>query len=267
MPDGGDHRGGIELKLYAMSCGYLRCRKVAFVPTADKSIIMDSPMPVYLITHPHGNVLFDTGPNPVVFDDAVEHWGGLAKAFQPLGDKNSGIVAQLEKIGFHPRDVKYVVNSHLHFDHAGGNRFFPEATFIVQKSELECARNPEFADKGYIRVDWDDDNLHYDAIHGELDLYQDGTLRIIPMEGHSLGHHVLLVRLKNQGTVILSGDSVPCEENFLHSLVTRTNMDNDLALRSIGKLHQLVDSEAAILIHGHDPIQWEKLRKAPAYYD
>ncbi len=255
------------MKLYAMSCGYLRCRKVAFVPTADRSIVMDSPMPVYLITHPGGNVLFDTGPNPVVFDDPVKHWGGVAKAMNPLGDKDSGIVAQLEKIGFRPRDVKYVVNSHLHSDHAGGNRFFPEATFFIQSKELECGKNPDSAEKGYIRADWDDDNLHYRAIDGELDIYQDGALRIIPMVGHTPGHQVLLVRLKNQGAVVLSGDSVPCEENYVQSLVTRTNMDNDLALRSIGRLHQLVAAEAAFLIHGHDPIQWERIRKAPAYYD
>ena len=255
------------MKLYAMSCGYLRCRKVAFVPTADKSIVMDSPMPVYLITHPGGNVLFDTGPNPVVFDDAAKHWGGLAKAFQPLGDKESGVAAQLEKIGVDTGDVKYIVNSHLHFDHAGGNRFFPGATFIVQREELSCARNPEYAERGYIQADWDDPALHYEAIEGERDLFGDGLLRIIPVEGHTLGHQVLVVRLPHQGAMILSGDGVPCEENLLQVIVTRTNMDNDLALRSIEKLRRLVVQEDALLIHGHDAIQWGKIRHAPAYYD
>ena len=127
------------MKLYAMSCGYLRCRKVIFIPTADKGIVMDSPMPAYLITHPEGNVLFDTGPNPVVFDDAEKHWGRLAKVFRPLGDKESGVAAQLENIGVRTGDIKYVVNSHLHFDHAGGNRLFPGATFIVQREELARA--------------------------------------------------------------------------------------------------------------------------------
>lgn len=255
------------MKLYAMSCGYLRCRKVIFVPTADNGIVTDSPMPVYLITHPGGNVLFDTGPNPVVFDDAAKHWGKLAKVFQPLGGKGSGVAAQLEKIGVKTDDVKYVVNSHLHFDHAGGNGFFPGATFIVQREELQCARNPENAGKGYIRADWDDPALHYEAIEGERDLFGDGLLRIVPVAGHTLGHQILMVRLPHQGAVILSGDGAPCAENLSEAIVTRTNMDNDLALRGIEKLRRLAVEEDALLIHGHDTTQWEKIRHAPAYYD
>jgi N-acyl homoserine lactone hydrolase len=255
------------LKLYAMSCGYLRCRKVIFIPTADKNIVMDSPMPVYLITHPGGNVLFDTGPNPVVFADAAKHWGRLAKVFQPLGDEGSGVAAQLENIGVKTGDVKYVVNSHLHFDHAGGNRFFPAATFIVQREELACARDPGYADKGYIRADWDDPGLHYEAIEEECDLFGDGLLRIVPLAGHTLGHQILVVRLPHQGAVVLSGDGAPCEENLSEAIVTRTNMDNDLALRGIEKLRRLAVQEGALLIHGHDATQWGKIRHAPAYYD
>ena len=255
------------MKLYAMSCGYLRCRKAAFVPTADKSIIMESPMPVYLITHPGGNVLFDTGPNPVVFADPVKHWGGVAKAFHPLGGKESGVAAQLEKIGIATGDVRYVVNSHLHFDHAGGNKFFPKATFIIQREELTCARNPEYAERGYIQTDWDDPALHYETIEGERDLFGDGLLRIIPLAGHTLGHQILVVRLPHQGAVILSGDAVPCEENLQQMITTRTNMDNERALQSIEKLRRLVIQENALLIHGHDATQWGKIHQAPVCYD
>jgi hypothetical protein len=65
----------------------------------------------------------------------------------------------------------------------------------------------------------------------------------------------------------LSGDGVPCEENLLQAIVTRTNMDNNLALQSIEKLRRLVVQEDALLIHGHDATQWGKIRHAPAYYD
>ena len=119
------------MRLYVMSCGRIRGRKTIFLPETPKDQYMESPMPVFLITHPDGNVLFDTGPNPEVFEDPASVWGGVAKVFQPIGDKESSVVAQLKKIGLTPDDVKYVVNSHLHFDHAGGNRFFPRATFLV----------------------------------------------------------------------------------------------------------------------------------------
>jgi len=54
---------------------------------------------------------------------------------------------------------------------------------------------------------------------------------------------------------------------LLQAIVTRTNMDNDLALQSIEKLRCLVALEAALLIHGHDAAQWKRIRQAPDYYD
>lgn len=54
---------------------------------------------------------------------------------------------------------------------------------------------------------------------------------------------------------------------MLQAIVTRTNMDNDLALQSIEKLRCLVALEAALLIHGHDAAQWKRIRQAPDYYD
>ena len=253
------------MKLYAFSCGRIRCRKNVFVPDVEKDVVIEAPMPVFLITHPEGNVLFDTGPHPEVFKNP-SRWGGLAKAFMPLGDETSGVVDQLKKVGMTPHDIRYVVSSHLHFDHCGGNVFFNESTFLVSKNDMACAGNSEFEGKGYFRADWDQP-LTYREIEGELDIYGDNSLLIVPMPGHTLGHQILLVRLKKQGAVILSGDSVPCSENYVHGAVSRNNMDNDGAVKSIQKLHELVDRENAFLIHGHDPSQWETIKQAPDYYE
>ena len=56
-----------EMRLYAMICGRVRCRLAIFLPETEKDRYVDMPMPVFLITHPEGNVLFDTGPHPDVF--------------------------------------------------------------------------------------------------------------------------------------------------------------------------------------------------------
>jgi len=253
------------MRIYAMSCGYIRGRKNIYVPDVDKQVFIEAPMPVFLITHPGGNVLFDTGPNPEVFLDPEGVWGGLAKAFTPIGDRESGVVEQLGKIGFSPADIKYVVNSHLHFDHAGGNRFFPQAVFLAAAKEIECARNAELEGKGYIRSDWDI-GLSYQAVEDELDLFGDGHLVIMPMPGHTPGHQVLLVRLEETGSVILTGDCVPCRENFHQRIVSRNNLDDETARETIERLHDLVAREKAMLIHGHDAEQWAELKKAPEFY-
>ena len=253
------------MKLYAISCGLLRCRKNIFVPNVDNNTFIECPMPVFLITHPVGNVLFDTGPHPDVFKNPISRWGGLAKVFEPIGNERSGILCQLEKVGVLPEKIKYVVNSHLHFDHAGGNQFFTDSTFFVSKIELESARNPENEGKGYFEKDWNYP-LNYYEIEGEADIFRDGSLVIIPMPGHTPGHQVLLVRLRKQGTIILSGDSVPCQENFQDLILARNNMDNHDALFTIQKLRTLVKKENAFLIHGHDPVQWARIKKTPEYF-
>jgi glyoxylase-like metal-dependent hydrolase (beta-lactamase superfamily II) len=223
-------------------------------------------MPVFVIRHPKGNVLFDTGPHPGVFQDPIARWGGLAKAFEPLGDERSGILGQLETIGLKPEDVRCVVNSHLHFDHAGGNQFFPKSTFLVSRKEMGWAKRPENEGKGYFRADWDYP-LNYREIEGSFDLYGDGGLTILPLPGHTPGHQGLLVCLEKDGAIILSGDSVPCEENYLVFKIPRNHLDGEQARKTIQDLHDLIEKEKALLIHGHDPEQWKKIRKAPEFYE
>jgi N-acyl homoserine lactone hydrolase len=254
------------VRLYLMNCGFIRARKNIYVPSVGKDTYIDSPMPVFLITHPAGQVLFDTGPNPEVFADPERIWGGLAKAFTPIGRGDSGVIDQLRKIGVAPGDIRYVVNSHLHFDHAGGNRFFPQAIFFVAAEELECARRPDLEGKGYIRSDWDVGS-RYRPLEGELDLFGDGRLVILPLPGHTPGHQVLLVRLVHTGAVVLTGDAAPCRENFYQRVLARNNLDDEAARRSLERLRDLAVREKAMLIHGHDPEQWAGLRKAPDFYD
>jgi glyoxylase-like metal-dependent hydrolase (beta-lactamase superfamily II) len=249
-----------------MSCGRIRSRKSIYVPHVDKNEMVDAPMPVFLITHPEGNVLFDTGPNPDVFKDASAVWGGLAKAFQPIGDKESGVMAQLRKIGYAPDDIKYVVNSHLHFDHSGGNRFFPNATFLVSKEEIKCARRPDLEGKGYFKAEWDLP-LNYHTVEGIFDIFGDERLVLYPLPGHTSGHLVMLIRLEKHEPIILSGDSVPCRENFEQRLLARTNLDNEKALRSMERLHELASKDKAMIIFGHDSEYWDSLKKAPSYYE
>jgi glyoxylase-like metal-dependent hydrolase (beta-lactamase superfamily II) len=254
------------MQLYALSCGQIRCRKNVFVPDAPRDEIILAPMPVFVILHPQGNVLFDTGPHPGVFRDALARWGGLAKAFEPLGDEKSEILVQLESIGLRQGDIRYVVNSHLHFDHAGGNQFFPQSTFLVSKREIEFAKRPENEGKGYFRADWDHSLAHRD-FEGPLDLFGDGKLSIIPLAGHTPGHQGLLVRLKKDGVIILSGDSAPCEENFSGAQIPRNHENAEQARKTIQDLRDLAAREKALLIHGHDPEQWKRIRKAPEFYE
>jgi len=134
------------MRLYALTCVISLPGRTFFVPDVPREEIIEGRCRSLSPSIP-GNVLFDTGPHPGVFQDAFARWGGLAKAFEPLGNERSGILAQLEAIRLKAEDIRYVVNSHLHFDHAGGNQFFPQSIFLVSRKEMEWAKKPEMKEK------------------------------------------------------------------------------------------------------------------------
>jgi len=88
----------------------------------------------YVVAHPGGNVLFDTGGHPALIDDPRERLGEAADAFEVTMEKGDDVVSQLGAAGFAPADVEHVVLSHLHYDHAGGIEFFPDSTFYAASS-------------------------------------------------------------------------------------------------------------------------------------
>lgn len=98
--------------------------------------ILEIPAPSFLIEHSNGLVLFDSGCNPRVAEDAEAYWGPMAKYFKVRFSRELVVDAQIRAHGYNPADVRYVVVSHLHLDHAGGLALFPQAKFFVMKGEI-----------------------------------------------------------------------------------------------------------------------------------
>src|SRR5436190_16852250 len=115
-----------RMQLLGFTCGTVTMKKRAAIDEGVGMVTM--PITAYLITHPRGNVLFDTGPHADLLDPASKRLGDLSKymtlSFQP----EDHILARLASAGVQPDDIAVVVNSHLHYDHAGGNSSFPGAT-------------------------------------------------------------------------------------------------------------------------------------------
>ena len=111
--------------------------------------------------------------------------------------------AQLRRFDLAPEDIRLVVNTHLHVDHCSGNRFLPNARFVVQGSELEYARNPLPAHRPAYDIDLAHMNL--DLLDGDAEI-TDG-IRVIVTPGHSPGSQAVLVDTEG-GLFVLAGDTI-----------------------------------------------------------
>ena len=117
-----------------------------------------------LVEHDDGLFLFDTG-----FD--LEHTNAVLPFELPEQTSEQTIPAQLELAGFSTSDVTTLVNSHLHFDHVGGNKHFSGIPNVVHEQELAQARDHEpFEFFGYSDKTWDHDGAQFEAVSGDVEL-------------------------------------------------------------------------------------------------
>jgi len=131
-------------KLYAMTCGRLFGPFDRLMEGGEGTI--ELPIPSFLIEHPKGRALYDTGMHPQLrIDPAVRVGERLLKVFDFTGyGPDDDVKSQLERIDRDPGKIDFIINSHLHFDHVGGNALVPNATVVVQKREWQAAHDPEF---------------------------------------------------------------------------------------------------------------------------
>jgi N-acyl homoserine lactone hydrolase len=246
--DAGNIRG-LDPKLFNFTREELK--EVDFVNTA------------YLVVHPKGTLIFDTGavPDSHFKADGAPITEGIMSASRPLRP-------QLAAAGYSPADITYLAMSHYHSDHTANANDFALATWIVQKAE----RDFMFADKpqGIIQPD------HYKALrqaktrvlnNEDLDVFGDGTVVIMSTPGHTPGHQVLFVRLAKRGPVLLAGDLYHYPEERTTGRIPTFEFDADQSRASRQKVEAFVKQNKAELWIEHDIATHATLSKAPAFVE
>jgi N-acyl homoserine lactone hydrolase len=258
------------MRLYAFSCGVLESQKHLFTSGRGVGEPFTVPVPFYLIDHPKGLVLFDTGNALAVAQDSESHWGSVVESYRPRMNEEDFVVNQLQAMGYAPEDIAYVVLSHLHLDHAGGIGYFPNARYVVQRDELHFAYVPEFYQKAaYIRKDFDRpvDWLILEGWHDDgFDLFGDARIRIWFSPGHTPGHQSLRLNLQESGLIILTGDSCYTLENLEEDVLPGVVWSPSETIRSINRLREERRRFGAKIFTGHDPEAWKEIKKAPSSY-
>jgi glyoxylase-like metal-dependent hydrolase (beta-lactamase superfamily II) len=267
-----------DIKMYVFSSGALTIGKGILQNLAPTDPPIVVPVGFYLIKHPKGNVLFDTGNNDRIITDP-KYWGGAFDALKPVNTPDVAIDVQLAKVGVKPDDVKYVVPSHLHLDHGGNVSKFPNSTIVVQKSEIQNAFWPEPSTGGPYMIG---DVMPLRAagsnypnavkmiqLDGDLDLFGDGTIIVKRWVAHTPGSQMMTVKLKNQGLTILTGDNVYFRENVEKSLPPNIVLAYDPAgfFKAYEWIRMMMATQKADFFTAHDPDAFKAMKKPPAYYD
>jgi N-acyl homoserine lactone hydrolase len=250
----------MSVKLYAMTCGRLTGPRGFMIEGGQGEITM--PIPAYLIEHDKGTLLFDTGMNPACQHDPAGHVGAaIATAFRFHYAKGEEVSARLEAIGHDPARIGLIVNSHLHFDHCGGNASIPNATVVVQRREWEAGKRPEGAAvRAYIPRDYDLGHK-LKLVDGEHDLFGDGRVVLLPTPGHTAGHQSLKLRL-DSGEIVLAADACYLCQNLRERRLPPGAHDRAQMLQSLDRLAAL-ESNGARIFFGHDPEFWQGVKQAP----
>ena len=248
------------LKVYAFTCGWLT------VPTAllleGESGSLTVPVPVYLIEHAAGCALFDSGLHVDTQTDADRRLGRLAPFHTVHFSAGEEIASRLRAINVAPERIGYVINSHLHFDHCGGNEQLPNATLLVQRLEWEAAHDADLIEKVYYDPNDYDHGHQVRTVDGEHDVFGDGSVICIPTHGHTPGHQSLRVR-SGKGDVVLTGDACYLRRTLEQLHLPTAVYDREQMLASLRRLRALRD-KGAMIITGHDPEMWETIPQAPA---
>jgi glyoxylase-like metal-dependent hydrolase (beta-lactamase superfamily II) len=223
------------------------------------------PVPCYLIEHSRGLVLFDTGCSPQMVDNFNEYLGEFAAAIKLNFSRDLIVDAQIRALGYKPEDVKFVVVSHLHLDHAGGLYLFPQARFLVMAHELQYAWWPIPEQRLIFKVQDLLPTRGFDwlEVDGDFDLFGDGSIQMLKTPGHTPGECSLFVRLPNR-KVVLTGDTTHLRAALEGEITMPGDVDPAAAVLSLRRLKAIRDFHEVTLIISHDPEDWAEFPHAPA---
>jgi glyoxylase-like metal-dependent hydrolase (beta-lactamase superfamily II) len=250
---------GAEARLFAMTCGWLESDLGLFLEGEAGTLRV--PVPSFVIDHPRGTVIFDSGLHPATQSDPEARLGKLARVFRVSFAPGEELRARLAALGIEPTRVAWLVSSHLHFDHVGGNEQLPNARWVVQRREWEEAQRPELRARMF--YDPRDYDLGHDRllVDGEHDLFGDGAVTCLPTFGHTPGHQSLRVRHAG-GETVLTADACYLRRSLEALHLPPSPYDRDAMLASLGRLRALRDGGAR-LVFGHDPQAWAAVPQAP----
>jgi glyoxylase-like metal-dependent hydrolase (beta-lactamase superfamily II) len=260
-----------SLRLYVFDCGKLKISDTSVYGFAPSDLATtDMPVPCFLVAHPKGTLMWDTG----VLPDELLAPGGSVTQGNPgssaMATVTKPLKTELAELGYTPQDITYLALSHCHWDHTANANDFAGATWLVRQEERDAmfAQPPAFArcltpqTFGALK-----NSKTVILKRDEYDVFGDGTTIIKSAPGHTPGHQVLFLKLRNTGPILLSGDLYHYPEERTEHRVPKTDFNRDQTAASRVVIEAFLKKTGAQIWIQHDFTANAKLKKAPAYYD
>ena len=263
-----------SVRLYVFDCGVLHNADMGrFNLKAEDVTTTDMSMACFLIAHPKGNLIWDTGAIP---DDSWTPTGSMVTQHVTLpdgqkrdADMDKSLKGQLAEIGYSPADINFLALSHYHYDHTGNANEFASATWLVPQPEHDVMF-------GGGKVSGSLQPSTFSALQksktiilkeNEYDVFGDGKVIVKSAPGHTQGHQVLYVKLAKTGGVVLSGDlyHYPAEKTLGRVPTFEFNQEQTRASRK--EVDVFLKKTGAQLWIQHDFVGNSKLRKSPQFYE
>jgi glyoxylase-like metal-dependent hydrolase (beta-lactamase superfamily II) len=209
-----------------------------------------------LIEHDDGLVLIDTGIGNKE-DQKFRDIYGVENAGR---DGRTQLEDALRELGHGPEDVRWVINTHLHFDHAGGDTWrdpsgtigvaFPKARYVVQRRELDFAHHTNERTAGsYLTPNFD--GVPFTLLDGESEPLP--GIRCLPTPGHVPFHTSILIDSGGEHACFLA-DLVPTSAHLPLPWIMGYDLEPLVTLESRRRLYRRAEAEGWLLVFEHDPV-------------
>ena len=227
--------------------GFLRGKK--------KKIIL--PVSCYLIEHPKGRILIDTGWDSKYSSEKPNAF--LNSISRPILEEGESIDCKLKRLGLTPADIDYTFFSHMDFDHTSGLRLVSDAKHIMAaKEEIADSRKYFFR---YVKSTWEFTSIEpfeYEQtgigpVGRSYDVFRDGSVILVNTPGHSHGLFSAKISAGDQ-YVVLAGDTVYTQKSIREKIIPGFTVNTELAKKSIGWICECADDNNCLMVAAnHDP--------------
>jgi len=223
------------------------------------------PLPIYAfaIEHPEGVIVVDTGETARVAEAGYfPRWSPFFRlAVRERVEPEQEVGPQLQRLGIGPSDVRWVVMTHLHTDHAGGLHHFPDNEILVSRAELEYAGGLRGRLRGYVNKPWpawfaptlvDLPPVELGPFPASLSLTDAGDVALVPAPGHTPGQLAVIVEEEDH-SVFLAGDSSYTEDAMLRRAVDGVGADEDAERLTHERVRAYAETTPTVYLPAHDP--------------